>query len=186
VVFKVQNIKILQKTLERITPSGHDLFTISDLSQIFPNLSYSALKALVNRAEKSEILKRICRGIYLYEKSPSSRGMILYKTASKLRSNCFNYLSLESVLSEVGIISQVPMSWLSFMSTGRSSIIKCENYGTIEFVHTKKKIESFIEDIYYDTNYNIWKANVKLALKDMKYTGRSDDLIDWSAASEFI
>ena len=85
------------------------------------------------------------------------QGMILYNTASKLRSDYFNYLSLESVLSEAGIISQVPMSWLSFMSTGRSSIIKCGNYGTIEFVHTKKKIESFIEDIYYDTNYNILK-----------------------------
>ena len=182
----MQNIKKLQKTLERLVRSEHDLFTISDLSQIFPNLSYSALKALVNRAEKSEILKRVCRGIYLYEKSSSSQGMILYNTASKLRSDYFNYLSLESVLSEAGIISQVPMSWLSFMSTGRSSIIKCGNYGTIEFVHTKKKIESFIEDIYYDTNYNIWKANVKLALKDMKYTGRPDDLIDWSAANEFV
>lgn len=106
---------------------------------------YSALKALVNRAEKSEILQRVCKGIYLYTKSSSSQGMILYNTASILRADYFNYLSLESVLSEVGIISQVPMSWLSFMSRGRSSIIKCGNYGTIEFVHTKKKLNLLLK-----------------------------------------
>jgi hypothetical protein len=72
------------------------------------------------------------------------------------------------------------------MSTGRTAIIECGNFGTIEFVHTKKKIETFIDDVYYDTKYNIWKSTVKLALKDMKSTGRSMELIDWSAVDEFV
>lgn len=185
-VKNVQNIKKLQKTLDSLADSDHYLFTISDLSQIFPELSYSALKALISRSERAEILKRVCKGIYIYERASSPMGMVLYHTASRLRAGFFNYLSLESVLSEAGIISQIQMNWISFMSTGRSAIIECGNFGTIEFVHTKKKIETIVDDIYYDEKYNIWKSTVKLALKDMKSTGRSMELIDWSAADEFV
>jgi predicted transcriptional regulator of viral defense system len=106
----VQNIKKLQKILDSLADSDHYLFTISDLSQIFPELSYSALKALISRSERSEILKRVCKGIYIYERASSPMGMVLYHTASRLRAGFFNYLSLESVLSEAGIISQIQMN----------------------------------------------------------------------------
>jgi hypothetical protein len=62
--------------------------------------------------------------------------MILYHSAAKLRAGEFNYLSLETVLSDAGAISQIPMNWITIISSGRSNIIDCGAFGKIEFIHT--------------------------------------------------
>jgi hypothetical protein len=40
--------------------------------------------------------------------------------------------------------------------------------------------------LHYDTQNKMWRASVKQALRDMKATHRSTDLIDWSVANELI
>jgi hypothetical protein len=103
-----------------------------------------------------------------------------------MRSDSFNYISLETVLSDFGVISQLPINRIFIMSSGRSNIISCGEFGTIEFVHTTQKPINLRGQLTYDSNYGLWRANVPLALRDMKNTHRNCDLIDWDIANEFI
>ena len=89
------------------------------------------------------------------------------------------------VLRDVGVISQVPMNWVTLMSSVCSQSIECRNFGTIEFIHTKKRASDLGEQLAYDSRCRLWRASVALAIKDMKATRRSLDLIDWEPAREF-
>jgi len=111
---------------------------------------------------------------------------LLFHVAAILRPQEFNYVSLETVLSEVGIISQVPINYISVMSSGRNNIISCGEYGTIEFIHTDQKPENLKDSLIYDQRYGLWKANIKLAIRDMRRTGKNTDLINWDTANELI
>jgi hypothetical protein len=72
-----------------------------------------------------------------------------------LRAAEFNYLSLETVLSDVGAISQVPMNWISLMTSGRSHVVDCGDYGHIEFVHTAQKPDEVSNELAYDSG-DLW------------------------------
>lgn len=180
------SIKLLQNTLESICDSDHYLFTVSDFYSIFPSLSVNAFKTLLSRAQIEGFLKRICRGIYIYDRVVYPRGLELFHTASRLRAEHFNYISLETVLSNEGIISQIPINRITLMSSGRSSIINCGALGSIEFIHTKKKPGSIAGRLVYDLSCRLWRANRELALEDIKAVGRNLDLIDWEAVHDTI
>ncbi len=182
----MQPIKQLTETLARLANTEHFLFSLSDLTAITPELSPAAFKALVGRAVKAGVLRRVCRGLYLYPRVEYPAGLLLYYAAARLRAQEFNYISLESVLSDVGVISQIPMSWVTIMSSGRSNIIDCGNWGHIEFIHTKKVLKQVEEHIHYDSRCRMWRASVALALRDMALTRRSTDLIDMELTREFV
>jgi len=173
----MQPIKILQSWLEANASAKRCLFSLQDLRALLPSLSKSAFKTLLSRAQHANYLDRICRGIYLYKKSLVQDGMLLFHIATLLRSNQFNYISLETVLSDAGIISQIPMNRITIMSSGRSNIITCNNIGTIEFIHTKRKPAEIMHDLTYDKNAQMWRANTDLAIRDMKITRRNLDLM---------
>ena len=154
------------------------LFTLLDMQALFPQLSYSAFKTLMSRAVRSGLLVRLCRGLYLYKPALPKDGLLLYHAAALLRADKFNYISLETVLSDAGVISQIPLNWISIMSSGRSSIISCGEFGTIEYVHTRQKPELLVPKLTYDHSCGLWRANVRLAIRDMKATRRNCDLID--------
>ena len=78
------------------------------------------------------------------------------------------------------------MNWISIMSSGRSNTISCGNFGTIEFVHTNQKPADLIKHLVYDHPCGMWRADVVLALRDMKATHRNGDLINWDIANELI
>ena len=111
---------------------------------------------------------------------------MLYHVAPLLRADNFNYISLETVLSDAGVISQIPLNWISIMSSGRSNVISCGEFGTIEYIHTRQKPELLMHQLTYDNRCGLWRANVHLAIRDMKATHRNCDLIDWSIVNEFI
>ena len=46
--------------------------------------------------------------------------LVLYHAAARLRADALCYLSLESVLSDAGVISQIPINWITLMTSGRS------------------------------------------------------------------
>jgi hypothetical protein len=106
--------------------------------------------------------------------------------AARLRAAHFNYISLETVLSEAGLISQIPLSRIALMSSGRSSVISCGGYGEIEFVHTSKKAAELAAELTYSPRLQLWQASVALALQDMQDTRRDTGLVDWEAAREFV
>jgi hypothetical protein len=182
----MQPLKILAQWLENHAGPEHYLFRFNDLSSLFPDMSESAFKALLSRAVKAGYLTRLCRGLYLDEKRMPKTGLLLYHAATQLRADHFNYLSLESVLSDAGVISQIPINWISMMSSGRSSLISCGKFGHIEFIHTNQKPNEIKNELTYDLDRGLWRASIQLALRDMKVTHRNCDLIDWELAHELI
>jgi hypothetical protein len=182
----MQPVTQLAAILEKLADSEHYLFSLHDLRAVLPEHSSAALKSLAGRAEKNGMLRRVCRGLYLYPKVDYPAGLVLYHAAARLRAHEFNYLSLESVLSDAGVISQIPMNWITLMSSGRSYILDCGTFGHIEFIHTKKTPGQVADRISYDPRCRLWRASVALALQDMVQTRRNMDLINWEVARELV
>lgn len=181
----MQPIRQLTTWLTQHAGAEHSLFTLKDLRALFPTLSNLAFKTLLSRAVQAGHLAKVCRGVYLY-KQITVDGLILFQTAALLRANEFNYISLETALSDAGIISQIPINRITIMSSGRSNTIDCGRFGTIEFIHTAQKPEQIMSQLHYDQNCHLWRASVKLALRDMQVTRRDLDLIDEGNIHEFI
>lgn len=182
----MQPMKILDDWLQQHANSGHYLFLLQDLRALCPDLSDAAFKTLLSRMVQAGHLMRICRGLYAWKKAIPPTGLLLFHAAAYLRASDFNYISLETVLSDAGVISQIPLNWISIMSSGRSNIISCGAFGSIEFIHTKKKPAEVMQQLSYDTPCKLWRAHLSLALEDMKATRRNCDLIDWDMANELI
>lgn len=182
----MQPVKYLDKWLDENANGDHYLFTIHDLRALYPHLSYASFKTLLSRAVRSGYLGRVCRGLYICERAMPPTGLVLFHAAALLRASEFNYISLETVLSDAGVISQVPMNWVSIMSSGRSSQVSCDHFGTIEFVHTSQTPNAVKDQLSYDSQCHLWRGSVALALRDMKAAHRNCDLIDWNIANEFI
>lgn len=182
----MQGIKILRTALETLCNSEHYLFALSDLRTLFPGKSDNAFKTLISRAQRDGLLQRVCRGIYLYDRVDFPRGYVLFHTASRLRAGHFNYLSLETVLSDEGIISQIPINRITLMSSGRSHIVSCGKWGSIEFIHTKKQPSRISSRLHYNSDLKLWRAENDLAIEDLKTVGRNLDLINWNLIDDTV
>ena len=168
----MQSIEKLKSNLEHLADPQHYLFSVSDFYALFPEKSQAALMVLLGRAVKNGSLERVCRGYYIYKKTIYPKELILFHLAARLRADFFSYLSLETVLSEDGIISQIPLSCVTLMTSGRSGIFNCGRFGKIEFTSTKKSAESIRHLLTYDFRYGLWRASTQLALYDLRMTGR--------------
>jgi predicted transcriptional regulator of viral defense system len=180
----MQPIKKLSETLRSLADRDHCVFAPSDLAAAVPGCRQWAV--LLSRASKAGLLKRVCRGIYYYPVPDYPSENLLFHTAARLRANEFNYISLETVLSDAGVISQVPMNWIALMTSGRSHVVDCGDYGHIEFVHTAQRPEDVAGELAYDAARHVWRASVRQALRDMKATRRSMDLVDEEVAHELV
>lgn len=174
----MQPIQQLARVLADLADDEHALFSTVDLRAALPDHHPGAFRALISRAEKSGLIRRVCRGLYLYPRVAYSNGLILYHAAARLRADAFNYISLESALSDAGIISQIPMNRITLMSSGRSAVIRCGDFGAIEFVHTKKRPAGLVGQLIYDARCHLWRATPNLAIRDMKAARRGLDLVD--------
>ncbi|PWQ95665.1 type IV toxin-antitoxin system AbiEi family antitoxin [Leucothrix arctica] len=179
-------ISQLSETLKALASPEHYLFTLSDLSSALPQHNHDALQLLLSRAVKRGLLQRVCRGLYMHPDAYPHDGLLLYHAAARLRASEFNYLSLESVLSDAGVISQIPIGWITLMSSGRNRIVDCGSFGRIEFIHTRRPTEKLAQQLTWDHRIHLWRASVALALKDIKHTHRNQDLIDWELADELV
>jgi predicted transcriptional regulator of viral defense system len=180
----MQPHKQLAQLLQRLTDREHCVFSASDLAAAVPDCGHAA--GLLSRATKAGLLKRICKGIYLYSVPDYPAGHLLFHAAARVRAGEFNYISLETVLSDAGVISQVPMNWISIMTSGRGHVVDCGDYGHIEFVHTAQRPDDLRGELTYDPDCRLWRASVRQALRDMKATRRSLELVDEEAAREFV
>jgi predicted transcriptional regulator of viral defense system len=180
----MQPMKQLERCLRELADQEHCVFAPSDLASAVPECGQLAV--LLSRAARTGLLKRICRGIYFYPVRDYPAGNLLFHAAARLRAGEFNYISLETALSDTGVISQVPMNWISLMSSGRSHVVDCGNYGHIEFVHTAQLPGTVAGELTYDSDRHLWRASVRQALRDMKATRRSMDLVDEEAAHGLV
>lgn len=172
----MQPIRQLADTLRSLADREHCVFAASDLAGAVPGCGQLAV--LLSRAAKGGLLKRVCKGIYFYPVADYPAGNLLFHAAARLRADAFNYLSLETVLSEAGVISQVPMNWISLISSGRSHVVDCGDYGHIEFVHTAQRPDEVAGELAYDPDRHLWRASVRQAVRDMKATRRSMELVN--------
>jgi hypothetical protein len=178
------NLKQLRSLLEDLTDSQHYLFGLDDFTPAFRDLSRPALKMLLSRAVADGLLQHPCRGVYLYPRAPYPRGYTLCHIAAKLRADTFNYISLETVLSDAGVISQIPLQWLTIISGGRSGIVRCGDLGSIEYIHTTRRPDEIADSVHFDRDCHLWRATVSRALADMRRCKRPMDLIDWRSIDE--
>lgn len=180
----MQSMKQLQEILEQLATGSHYLFASQDLRSGLPNCSDAAFMSLLTRATRSGILLRVCRGIYINPRADYQPGLVLYHAAARLRAGHFVYLSLESVLSMHGVISQMPLNRITLMTSGRGGEIKCGDFGRIEFTHSKQSIGDIANDLDYAEELRLWLASPQLALRDLKHVGRNLDLIDTALLEE--
>ncbi len=172
----MQPLKQLAETLRSLAGPEHCVFAPSDLAAVVPGCGHLAV--LLSRATKAGLLKRVCRGIYFYPIPGYPPGNLLFRAAARLRAGEFNYISLETVLSDAGVISQVPINWISLMTSGRSHVVDCGDYGRIEFIHTAQCPNRLGDELTYDAERHLWRASIRQAMRDMKVTRRSMELID--------
>lgn len=148
------------------------LYTAVTFRPLLPDLSAGAYRAVIRRAEQRGLLERVCQGVYQYTGNPDQSGLILFHAAALLRAQHFSYISLETALSDAGVISQVPMAWITLVSTGRTATLNCGRFGTIEFVHTERPMAQIEDELTYDSRCHLFRASTALAMADMRRFNR--------------
>ncbi len=161
---------------------GRYVFTRGDLAKIFHEDSPRAFKAGLDRLVKDGLLQRPVRGVYVFELAHSRDSHAIEHVARALRRGEYNYVSLESALSEYGVISQVPVDRLTVMTTGRKGVYRTP-MGTIEFVHTKRKPSTILAGSV-DVERPLRLATMQTAWRDLKRVGRNTHLVDEGALGD--
>jgi predicted transcriptional regulator of viral defense system len=181
----MQPIRCLERALRSIASPQNYLFSIADLSTILPEHDRNAITQIASRAISAGFLSRACQGVYLLADTPRT-GHELFHIAAKLRAGFFNYISQETILSEAGIISQILVSRVTIMTSGRSAQIPCGTYGTIEFTHTKRDLASLASRLDYDGQRRMLCAPVGIAWEDLRAARRNLHLVDKEALVEYL
>lgn len=162
--------------LKEFDKRGRYVFTKHDMVKLFPNDNLKTLEEGLNRLVKTNLLQRACRGVYVNSDAKCFDSYTIEHIAKALRRNEYNYVSLESILSEYGVISQIPLDRLTVMTTGREGVYKTL-YGTIEFTHTKRSVEDILNHIQSIKARPLRIATKQTALRDLKRVGRNLHLI---------
>lgn len=163
------------KELSKLDLKGRSVFLSRDLRTIFHKDGDKAFTEGLRRLVDQGILTRAARGVYVYGLSSQPKTHILEKVASFLRRGEYNYLSLESALSEYGRISQIPIDRITVMTTGRKGEIETV-YGTIEFTHTSRSVDDILTATL-DAGRPLRLAKEATALRDLVRVGRNIGLV---------
>ena len=154
------------------------IYTRDDLRIAFPDEADKTLEKTIEKLVKEQILSRPARGVYLFELSRNkNNGYLLEAIARTLRQNEQSYVSLESALSEYGVISQIPISHLTVMTTGRAGKVETP-YGVIEFTHTKRGFMDIVERCQDIPGRPLPLATKEAAYADLKRVGRNLNMVD--------
>lgn len=168
---RIQAIKTLREWKEK-----RHVFTSHSLSQLFPEDNPKTFSEGLKRLVKVGLIERVCRNIYVNPDRIADRYLI-EKIAKALRPGCYNYVSLESMLSEYGVISQILVDRLTVMTTGRKGVYKT-SYGVIEFTHTKRSIADILNHTYFVDDRPLRISSKAVAWRDLKRVGRNINLVD--------
>lgn len=134
----------------------------------------------IERHTRNGILRRLGGGYYTMNIPQCIPSNAEFDMARWLRPFHITYYSLESRLSEFGIISQIPVIG-TFATTGRSGRLET-GIGTIEYTHVSTRVRP--SDVYWDKDRRTWVATPKRALEDLKRTGRNLGLVDMELYEE--
>ena len=165
--------------LRNFDKKGKYVFIKHDMSKLFYRDNPKTLDEGLNRLVKTGLIDRACRGVYVNPYAKSFDSYTIEHIAKALRRNEYNYVSLESILSEYGIISQIPLDRLTVMTTGREGIHQT-SYGVIEFTHTKRSIIDILNHTKVIEGRPLRIATKEAAIRDLKRVGRNLHLLEES------
>jgi len=165
------------QALKKWDKQGRYVFTKHELAKLFPQDNPKTFSEGLHRLVTNGFLQRVCRGVYVNQDANSFDRYVLERIAKAMRQGEYNYISLESVLSEYGLISQIPVDRLTIMTTGRKGIYTTL-YGTIEFTHTKRSVSNILDNTRVVEDHPLRIATEKAALRDLKRVGRNVKLIN--------
>ena len=150
-----------------------------DLEKLFPEDSPEAMERSLNRMVKVyRLVDRPTKGIYIHPRPNCKHGRLIEDIAKAMRPGCFNYVSLESALSEYSLISQVMTSRITIMTTGSAGTYQVGKYGTIEFIRTKRKPADIFANTFYSPDRPLRMATKETALEDLRLLGRNLGMVE--------
>lgn len=162
---------------------GRYVFTRRQLAKLFPADTPKAFAQGLDRLVRTGLLVRACRGVYVNPQAHSFDSRIIERIARALRPGAYSYVSLESLLSESGAISQIPLDRLTVMTTGRKGVYKTP-YGVIEFTHTKRPVAEVLGNIREVDGRPLRLATPAVAWRDLKRVSRNVQLVDQEAIAD--
>ena len=129
----------LNDQLVKADRAGVWAFTPPSFSVLMGGIEPGYLRLMMKRLSDQGVIVRAARGLYVNPHARSQppdvrRGLIRF-----LRPREISYVSLESKLSEAGVISQIATT-LTCMTTGSAGWIDTP-WGAVEFTHTDRAIE---------------------------------------------
>lgn len=122
------------------------------------------------------ILTRAACGLYVNPAASSRNRWIAEEVAKALCPGCLSYVSLESILSEYGVISQIPMNRLTLMRTGASGLIETP-YGIVEFTHTERGVADIARHTMAAKGRPLRIATRQAAVRDLLRVGRNVNMM---------
>src|SRR5437868_14379819 len=172
----------LNEKLAHADAAGVWAFTPPSFSALMGGVDPAYLKLLMKRLSDQGALIRAARGVYVNPHARSRpadarRGLLRF-----LRPRELSYVSLESKLSEAGVISQIATA-LTCMTTGSPGRLDTP-WGAIEFTHTDRHI-AFGTDVQMGDE-GMPQATVERAARDLRRVGRNTNLIDEETLAEAI
>ena len=166
-----------RKVLQHWDARGKYVFSRHFLRRLFADDSDRAFNKGLARLVEQGVLERVCRSVYRNPLALNTDGYAIEHIAIALRTGHYNYVSLESALSEHGIISQIPLDRLTVMTTGRRGVYTTEA-GTIEFTHTMRPLADILDGIVSVPGRPLRLATPESAWRDLKRVGRNIHLVD--------
>lgn len=171
----------LNKKLAQADVAGVWAFTSPSFSTLMGGVDPAYLKLMMKRLSDQGVLIRAARGVYVNPAARSSPADIRRGLLRFFRPREINYISLESKLSEAGVISQITTA-LTCMTTGSPGRFDTP-WGAVEFTHTDRKIEIGTDVVLNDGTL---EATVRTAIRDLRRVGRNLDLIDEEILADAI
>ncbi len=169
--------KELITCLDSLDSEGIWLFTPAMLACAFPKEPQATLIHSLSRFVDLGLLTKVKKGLYANERARCAPVHRLEALVPYLRPGAINYLSQESRLADLGFISQMPLSHLTLMTTGRSQVFTtC--YGSIEFTHTKRSPKDILSEVQLNAITGLLEASPRQALKDLNRANRNQGLVD--------
>lgn len=170
-------------TLQGFTRSA--LVSVDHFKMLLPEYSPNSLKSRLHYLVKQGRLLKICRGVWAFPHSQFYASTTILHLPALVRPYSINYLSLESVLSKYGVISQQMFDYATVMTTGREGIFKTP-IGTLELTHTKRDPIQILRDTHELDGYPLREATLLRAYQDLKHTGRNLDLVDKNSLNSVL
>ena len=179
----MKRLELISKLAE-MDRKGIYVLPKKDLAKLFPLESDKSMEQSLKRMVDDKLLQRVARGLYVNPNASSRNRWMMEEIAKALRPGSMSYVSLESVLSEYGVISQIPINRMTLMTTGASGLIDTP-FGTIEFTHTKRNVAQIVKNTLVVKGRPLRIATQSAAIRDLLRVGRNTNMVEEEAMQAY-